>query len=407
MKHIKKVFCILLIIFNIMIVCNFSNASEINTYSPVCLLMESSTGKILYEKDIHKKVYPASTTKLMTAILVMENCNLSDIATVNSSAIDIVPAGYSSAYLKKGENLTIEQLLHVLLIPSANDAANVLAEHVGGTIENFANMMNQKAKELGCKNTNFKNPSGIHDDNHYSTAYDLSIITKYAMQFQTIKDIANTTKYNLPKTNKYNSEDRIFYNTNLLLSHHSPDDYYYEYATGLKTGYTNPAKDCIIATAKKDDLELIAIILGADDNIGNSIPKYLDCKTLFEYGFNNYSFKSIVKSNSLINQISIHGGTKDTKNLDILVKDDINIFLNNNFNTENLISEIKLKENLIAPIKKGSVIGEISYTVDEKIYSSDLIAGNDVEIIDFMPIFLRISILLFVIFIIIIVLKRS
>ena len=101
MKHIKKVFCILLIIFNIMIVCNFSNASEINTYSPVCLLMESSTGKILYEKDIHKKVYPASTTKLMTAILVMENCNLSDIATVNSSAIDIVPAGYSSAYLKK------------------------------------------------------------------------------------------------------------------------------------------------------------------------------------------------------------------------------------------------------------------------------------------------------------------
>lgn len=120
----------------------------------------------------------------------------------------------------------------------------------------------------------------------------------------------------------------------------------------MKTGYTNPAKDCIIATAKKDDLELIAIILGADDNIGNSIPKYLDCKTLFEYGFNNYSFKSIVKSNSLINQISIHGGTKDTKNLDILVKDDINIFLNNNFNTENLTSEIKLKENLIAPIKR-------------------------------------------------------
>ena len=110
---------------------------------------------------------------------------------------------------------------------------------------------------------------------------------------------------------------------------------------------------------------------------------------------------------SLINQISIHGGTKDTKNLDILVKDDINIFLNNNCNKENLTSEIKLKENLIAPIKKGSVIGEISYTVDEKIYSSDLIAGNDVEIIDFMPIFLRISILLFVIFIIIIVLKRS
>ena len=165
--------------------------------------MEYSTGKILFEKNLNKMMYPASTTKLMTAILVLEKCQLTDVATVSNSAVDSVPAGYSTAYLQKGEKLTIEQLLHVLLIPSANDAANVLAEHVGGSIANFANMMNSKAKEIGCENTNFKNPSGIHDENHYSTAYDLSLIAKHAMQFQTIKDIVQKTVYNIPKTDKY------------------------------------------------------------------------------------------------------------------------------------------------------------------------------------------------------------
>ncbi len=404
MKRIIKLFCILLIIFHIFAICNFSTATEIYTYSPVCLLMEASTGQILYEKDINSKMYPASTTKLMTAILVMENCNLSDIATVSATAVNTVPYGYSSAYLQEGENLTIEQLLYVLLIPSANDAANVLAEHIAGSIENFANMMNTKSIELGCKNTNFKNPSGIHDENHYSTAYDLSIIARYAMHFQTIKDIASTTSCSLPKTNKYNGADRIFYNTNLLLS---SNDYYYKYATGLKTGYTNPAKDCIVATAKKNDLELIVIILGGDTTKDNLSQKYLDCKTLFDYGFDNYSIRNVKKSNSVIKQFNVPGATSDTKNLDILVKDDINIFLNNNFNIENLTPEIELKENIIAPIKAGSVIGKISYTVNEITYSSCLIAGNDVEVINFMPILLRIAILLFIIFLVFITFRRS
>lgn len=189
MRRIKKIICFLIIIFNILSINKFCNAAEINISAPVCVLMEYSTGKILFEKNLNKMMYPASTTKLMTAILVLEKCQLTDVATVSNSAVDSVPAGYSTAYLQKGEKLTIEQLLHVLLIPSANDAANVLAEHVGGSIANFANMMNSKAKEIGCENTNFKNPSGIHDENHYSTAYDLSLIAKHAMQFQTIKDI--------------------------------------------------------------------------------------------------------------------------------------------------------------------------------------------------------------------------
>lgn len=407
MRRIKKIICFLIIIFNILSINKFCNAAEINISAPVCVLMEYSTGKILFEKNLNKMMYPASTTKLMTAILVLEKCQLTDVATVSNSAVDSVPAGYSTAYLQKGEKLTIEQLLHVLLIPSANDAANVLAEHVGGSIANFANMMNSKAKEIGCENTNFKNPSGIHDENHYSTAYDLSLIAKHAMQFQTIKDIVQKTVYNLPKTDKYNSDNRIFYNTNLLLSHHSPDDYYYPYATGLKTGYTNPAKDCIIATAKKDDLELIAVILGAEDTNGSLVPKFLDCKKLFEYGFSNYSYKNIKKANSVVTKVSVLGATEDTKNLNILVKNDINVFLENNFDINNLEPKLELDTPLVAPIKWGSTIGKITYDIDGIIYTSELIAETDVNIVNFVLIIFRLGLILLVIFIFFAIFRRS
>lgn len=407
MRRIKKIICFLIIIFNILSINKFCNAAEINISAPVCVLMEYSTGKILFEKNLNKMMYPASTTKLMTAILVLEKCQLTDVATVSNSAVDSVPAGYSTAYLQKGEKLTIEQLLHVLLIPSANDAANVLAEHVGGSIANFANMMNSKAKEIGCENTNFKNPSGIHDENHYSTAYDLSLIANHAMQFQTIKDIVQKTVYNLPKTDKYNSDNRIFYNTNLLLSHHSPDDYYYPYATGLKTGYTNPAKDCIIATAKKDDLELIAVILGAEDTNGSLVPKFLDCKKLFEYGFSNYSYKNIKKANSVVTKVSVLGATEDTKNLNILVKNDINVFLENNFDINNLEPKLELDTPLVAPIKGGSTIGKITYDIDGIIYTSELIAETDVNIVNFVLIIFRLGLILLVIFIFFAIFRRS
>lgn len=407
MRRIKKIICFLIIIFNILSINKFCNAAEINISAPVCVLMEYSTGKILFEKNLNKMMYPASTTKLMTAILVLEKCQLTDVATVSNSAVDSVPAGYSTAYLQKGEKLTIEQLLHVLLIPSANDAANVLAEHVGGSIANFANMMNSKAKEIGCENTNFKNPSGIHDENHYSTAYDLSLIAKHAMQFQTIKDIVQKTVYNLPKTDKYNSDNRIFYNTNLLLSHHSPDDYYYPYATGLKTGYTNPAKDCIIATAKKDDLELIAVILGAEDTNGSLVPKFLDCKKLFEYGFSNYSYKNIKKANSVVTKVSVLGATEDTKNLNILVKNDINVFLENNFDINNLEPKLELDTPLVAPIKRGSTIGKITYDIDGIIYTSELIAETNVNIVNFVLIIFRLGLILLVIFMFFAIFRRS
>lgn len=220
-------------------------ATNISAECPAAILIHADTGKILYEKNAQRAMFPASTTKIMTAILVLENTKLSDTATVSYNAVRSVPAGYSRANLQIGEVFTIEQLLHVLLIPSANDAANVLAEHIGKSISNFADMMNQKAIEIGCKNTHFVNPSGIHDNNHYSTAYDLALIGQYAMKNDTFRNIVCKTSCSLPATDKYVSDDRVFTTTNDLLKINTstePDNYYYPYAIGIKTGFTTPAR---------------------------------------------------------------------------------------------------------------------------------------------------------------------
>lgn len=260
--------------------------TSITIYSPYCILMEASTGKIIYEKEAHAKVPPASTTKIMTAILTLEHCQLTDTATVSHNAIYSVPVGYTHANLVEGEVLTIDQLLHVLLIPSANDAANVLAEHISGSIANFSELMNKKAKEIGCKNSHFANPSGVHSTELYTTAYDLSLIARYAMNIEKFRQIITTTTYTLPSTELHQNSDRKFTTSNALIRPDSNE--YYEYANGIKTGFTNPAKDCIVASAKKDNKEFIVVILGADYTDDHLRQKYVDCKTLFDSAFDNY-----------------------------------------------------------------------------------------------------------------------
>lgn len=381
MKYIYKFIIILIILFlleNSLIFC-FATNDDVATHSPSCLLIELSTGKILYEKNINEKMYPASTTKLMTAILAVEKCKLTDIATVSSTAISNIPEGYTSAYLREGEQFTIEQLLNVLLIPSANDAANVIAEHIAGSISSFADMMNKKAKELGCKNTNFTNPSGMHDENHYSTASDLAIIGQYALKNKTITDICNSTYCELPSTNKYSGATRVFYTTNSLLVPYQSPDYYYKYATGLKTGYTDFAKDCIVATASKDGINLLAVILGSTHTESGYSERFEDCHTLFNYGFDNYSIRTVAKENSVYKNFKVFGATEETKNVDLLIKNNIEIFLKNDFDIKTLNPHTSFNMNLIPPITKGETIGTITYTVDGKTYSSELIVAENVE----------------------------
>ena len=261
MKKLKIIFFIFIFLmqFIIFISPSYADSDNLKTYCPSCILIEANTGKILYEKNSNDVRFPASTTKIMTAILTVENCNLDDVATVSHNAVYSIPYDYTHASLKEGEELTIEQLLYALMIPSANDAAIVLAEHISGSVEEFAKLMNKRAEELGCKNTHFVNPNGIHSKDHTSTSYDLALMGKFAMQNSIIRKIVSTTQFTLPATNKYSKADRTFNNSNDLLSTYSR--YYYEGTTGVKTGYTGEAGNCIIASAKKMILKLFWLYL--------------------------------------------------------------------------------------------------------------------------------------------------
>ena len=368
--------------------------------SPACMIIESSTGKTIYEKNSDQVMYPASTTKLMTAILTVENCKLTDIATVSHNAVFSIPTGYSSASLQVGEELTIEQLLNVLLIPSANDAAIVLAEHIAGSVQSFSSMMNTKAIEIGCTNTNFVNPNGIHDENHVSTAHDLTLIGNYALKYPEIQNIVKKNTYQLPVTNKYDKDDRIFNTTNSLIKeNHStkPSNYYYEYATGLKTGYTEPAGHCVVASAEKDGVTYVATILGGKTSEDYLDERFLDAKTLFEYAFTNYSVKKLHTSDEIIDSIVISHATNETKNLKIKLRGDINILLENSVSLKAVEPEIEYSVDLEAPISENTILGTATYTVDNVSCTSDILAANSVDRIDIMPIILKIVLGIFII----------
>ena len=406
MKKLKIIFFIFIFLmqFIIFISPSYADSDNLKTYCPSCILIEANTGKILYEKNSNDVRFPASTTKIMTAILTVENCNLDDVATVSHNAVYSIPYDYTHASLKEGEELTIEQLLYALMIPSANDAAIVLAEHISGSVEEFAKLMNKRAEELGCKNTHFVNPNGIHSKDHTSTSYDLALMGKFAMQNSIIRKIVSTTQFTLPATNKYSKTDRIFNNSNDLLNTYSR--YYYEGTTGVKTGYTGEAGNCIIASAKKNDFEVILVVLGGESTNTGLSQRYLDCKTLFNYAFNNYSLKTLNEKNAVLKQITVRGATEETQNLNVLIKDKIEIFSENSADLSSLEPEITLDENLMAPISANSAIGKITYNYDGQTYSSDLIAETQVLSSDFLPLLFRILLIFVVLYLLFLLLKK-
>lgn len=392
MKKIQKILIFIILFIQILQIAVFADTKNIvKTKSKTeteeqsileldceaAILLEESTGIIVYEKNSNEKLYPASTTKILTAILVLENCKLTDTITVTESSIDSIPAGYVIGDLRIGEEFTIENMLYTLMLKSANDVAVLLAEHISGSVENFADLMNKKAIEIGCKNTHFVNPNGIHSDDHYTTAYDLALIAKYCMKNETFKRIVSTQEYTLPKTNLYAYENRSFDNTNNLLL--SKSSYYYENATGIKTGYTKEAGSCLVSSATKDDINYICVVLNSNSNKYGKNTRFTDSKKLFEYGFENYEFKEFKKQNEIIKKIEIENATKETKDLNLKIEKSLISFNNVNFDFENLEPKIELKENIAAPIAKDEVLGSVTYIVDDIEYKADLLAMTTVE----------------------------
>lgn len=392
-KYIFSVICFLIVFcFSLS-----TFAAEPNTNSKACFLMETSTSKILYDKNMNERLYPASTTKIMTAILVLENCNLTDVVTVGYNAVFSIPAGYATADLELGEQLSVEDLLNILLIPSANDAAIALAEHVAGSVENFANMMNSKAKELGCKDTNFVNPNGVHNESHYSTAYDLGLIAKHAMQNDIFASIVSKTSCTLPASNKYAKSDRSFKTTNSLLI--SSSKYFSDLATGVKTGLTSPAGGCLIFSSSKDGMNFVGVVLGGRVISGNSDERFADSISLINYGYNDYFLSTLNQKSSVLQQIEIKNATKDTKNLNVIVENDITALLKSEDSKVSYTPTITFNNDLKAPIKKGDIIGTISYNINDIEYNSNLLAENDVKESHFWLIFsIVIIIVLFILF---------
>lgn len=393
----KKLFITLFLIIFIVLYSFQSycvNKEDLNITAGAAVLIDSKTGKILYDKNADKKMYPASTTKIMTAILTIENCELNELVVVPYEAIAIIPSGYAIAALQVGEQLTVSQLLQVMMVYSANDAANVLAYHISGSIENFAILMNDKISELGLTNTHFTNPSGKHDVNHYTTANDLAKLMQYCMTNDTFRSYAGLKHCNIPATNKY--DQRVFSNTNELIT---ASNYFYEYAIAGKTGYTSEAKNCLVSVANKNGLELISVILSVGIYSDNTSAKFVETKLLFEYGFENYMIRKLRDSDSSIEQIEISNGTKDTRNLDLLLVNDINVLINQSDLNTDFSPEVTIDDNLKAPISQGQIVGKVNYTIDDITYSVDLKASHNVEKSNFLSLIIKIFLIFVILYI--------
>ena len=256
------------------------------------ILMEEFTGTILYEKNSDEAHYPASITKIMTTLLALENGNLSDMVTFSDDAINNTEgSGIARDY---GEQMTLEQCLYGVMLESANECAYAVAEHVGGTVENFVDMMNAKAKELGCTNTHFANPHGLQDENHYTTAHDMALIAQAAYQNETFRIIIGTKMYTIPPTNKHAEETVLRNHHDMLCTYHNANrKYLYPYCVGGKTGYTATANSTLVTYAEKDGMTLICVVMDTQ-----SPNQFIDTVNLFDYAFDNFQVLNVAENDT-------------------------------------------------------------------------------------------------------------
>lgn len=256
------------------------------------ILIEANTGTILYAKNISKKEYPASITKLLTSLIAIENSNLDDIITFSHDAVFSVPSDASGMGMDVGEQITMEQALYGTLVGSANEAANAIGEHVSGSLSAFADLMNQRATQLGCLNSNFVTSNGLFDDNHYTTAYDMAIIAKEFFSYELLSKMSNTERYNIP-ISATQPDDIWVYSHNRLLAGRQ---FEFEYFIGGKTGYTDIARQTLVSCAEKDGMRLICVILKEE-----SPAQFTDTVDLFNYGFSNFQMLNIAENETQFN----------------------------------------------------------------------------------------------------------
>lgn len=355
MNKLFKIFFINIFLFSYFLT-NPIFATDISSPSAVVICEES--GRILYDKNANEKRKMASLTKLMTAILLVENCDMNEKIIVDKRACYI---GGSEAGIKPNDEVIAKDLLYGMLLPSGNDCAVAIGYHIGGNIENFAKLMNKKAIDLGLKNTCFENPHGLDSDNHYTTAYEMALIAKYAKSYNVISKAASSTE----ATVVFGTQLVNLHNTNRLLRT-------YPKATGMKTGFTNGANRCLAASASSDNLNLISVVLGSD----TSDIRFNDTKTILEECFSKYKYYDISNFLNVYIDIPIIKGKKDKY---------IQTYSEQKFEalTEEEYSKIYVSQTFIpkieAPMLKGTYIGTYTISIDDEIlYSKDFFLQEDI-----------------------------
>ncbi|PWM21552.1 MAG: D-alanyl-D-alanine carboxypeptidase [Collinsella tanakaei] len=360
---------------------------DFETTTQAIELINLDTGTVVYQKNADQKMYPTSTTKIMTFIVASEqipDLENTKITVTEKVVTELLGTGSSLAGVKEGEELTALQLLNCMMIPSGNDAALVLADYVGGgETQKFIDLMNEKAEELGCENTHFMNPHGLHDEQHYTTAEDLYKITKYAMTLPYFMEICSKTYYEIPATN-VSPEPRYIYTTNMLIEPNAGGSYYYKYCKGIKTGSHDQAGYCLVSTAVKDGYSYMCIALGAPsvDEQGNRVSTngaFVDTKNLYIWAFDNLRLKTVLSSDESVCDVSLNLAWNKDKLL-LVPEQSYSTILPKDISETSVIITPDVPESIDAPVKKGQVIGTatLSY-VGQELATVNLVASESVE----------------------------
>ncbi|MDD6308041.1 MAG: D-alanyl-D-alanine carboxypeptidase [Clostridia bacterium] len=340
--------------------------------SPTAILIDGASGIMLYGKAQTQKAYPASTTKVMTAILALENGNFDDKVTVSFQAVNSISFDSSKAGWYEGEIVSFKDLVYSLLICSANDSANVIAEHVAGSIDAFVEKMNIRAQELGATNTHFVNTHGLHNEDHYTTAEDMAKLARFAMQMPAFREIVSLRTYTIAPTNK-SETPRHLDNTNHLLN--PSHTYYYENAVGIKTGYTDSARSCLVSAAEANGGFYIAVVFGGTSETGQNA-SFVDSRALLSYGVEHCKPQKPVSAGSYISTVPVTGA-KDCDSLPLYAATDVSYSLPPEANPADVEKKEYIKKDSTAPIDAGTALGRMEYWYGDTLVGQTLMLTKE------------------------------
>lgn len=375
-KRIFSTFLIICLILTPSLTVNAYEPSGFDITANAALLISLDTDEVLYEKNADVRVFPASITKIMTTLLILESDKYDPNAKIamTEEALDLISGtGSSVSLLKEGEEITQLDLVYMVLMSSYGDCALLAATHYGGSVENFVAMMNNRAQELGLTNTHYENPIGLHHEENYTTARDTYKLTKIALQNETFKEVCESTRYTVGATNM--SGERVLSTTNFLQD--NTTNYYYTYAKGVKTGYTDEAGRCLVSTASYNGYNYMCIVFGCPPNEKRH---FIESKELYRWAFNNFEFKKIADTSNPVAEIEVDLSF-DTDFLSLYVEKSFISILPKDANDSTIIIDPHpTSQKVDAPIKKGQVLGTADIIYAEQVIGTvNLISNENIE----------------------------